>query len=126
VFGVIIAFFFTDFDPDMLTSRSVRAHISVTFNICLTFHLALYGKTYIAAAKDTWGLFKDRGIDAVVNDSLVNMGMPMSNNSRVYETDFLTLALTWGGYVVGLLCALFAFLYLHCKWLLLFRNALRL
>lgn len=51
--------------------------------------LALYGKPYIAAAKDTWRLFKDRGrlvcvaidafahtwlgIDALVNDSLVGM-----------------------------------------------------
>jgi hypothetical protein len=36
--------------------------------------IALYGKGYIPAAKDTWRLFKDRGIDAVVNDSLVSMG----------------------------------------------------
>lgn len=34
---------------------------------------ALYGKAYIPAAKDTWRLFKDRGIDALVNDSLVGM-----------------------------------------------------
>ena len=34
---------------------------------------ALYGKTYLNAAKDTWGLFVDRGIDALVNDSLVGM-----------------------------------------------------
>lgn len=34
---------------------------------------ALYGKPYIEAAKDTWRLFKDRGIDAVINDSLVGM-----------------------------------------------------
>ena len=40
----------------------------------LTIFTALYGKPYLAAAKDTWGLFKDRGIDAVINDSLVNMG----------------------------------------------------
>ena len=36
---------------------------------------ALYGKNYIGAVKDTWNLFKDRGIDAVINDSLVNMGL---------------------------------------------------
>lgn len=39
--------------------------------------IALYGKPYIQAAKDTWRLFKDRGIDALVNDSLV--GMSKSN-----------------------------------------------
>lgn len=36
--------------------------------------LALYGKSYIPAAKDTWRLLKDRGIDALVNDSLVGTG----------------------------------------------------
>ena len=34
---------------------------------------ALYGKPYLSAAKDTWRLFKDRGIDAIINDSLVSM-----------------------------------------------------
>lgn len=32
-------------------------------------HIALYGKPYIAAAKDTWKMIKDRGIDALVNVS---------------------------------------------------------
>jgi len=41
--------------------------------------LALYGKGYIPAAKDTWRLFKDRGIDALVNDSLVSMGECIPN-----------------------------------------------
>lgn len=35
--------------------------------------IALYGKPYLAAAKDTWRLFKNRGIDALINDSLVGM-----------------------------------------------------
>ena len=30
-------------------------------------HIALYGKAYIAAAKDTWHMIKDRGIDALIN-----------------------------------------------------------
>lgn len=30
------------------------------------------GSQYIKAAKDTWNLFKDRGIDALVNDCLIN------------------------------------------------------
>lgn len=42
----------------------------------LTAIPALYGKPYIDAAKDTWRLFKDRGIDTIVNDSLVNMSTP--------------------------------------------------
>jgi hypothetical protein len=40
-------------------------------------------------------LFKDRGIDALVNDSLVSM------------------TLTWGAYAIGLLSMLFAYLYLR-------------
>lgn len=48
--------------------------------ICIIFTsvsldlVALYGKPYIPAAKDTWRLFKDRGIDALINDSLTGMG----------------------------------------------------
>ncbi|KAI0332325.1 DUF580-domain-containing protein [Cubamyces sp. BRFM 1775] len=65
------------------------------FNRYAYIEIALYGKPYISAAKDTWRLFKDRGIDALVNDSLVGM------------------TLTWGAYAVGLLCSLFAYLYLR-------------
>lgn len=43
--------------------------------------IALYGKSYIPAAKDTWRLFKDRGIDALVNDSLVSMS---ASNASMY------------------------------------------
>lgn len=65
------------------------------FNRYAYIEIALYGKAYIPAAKDTWRLFKDRGIDALVNDSLVGM------------------TLTWGAYVIGLLSSLFAYLYLR-------------
>ncbi|KAF9049737.1 plasma-membrane choline transporter-domain-containing protein [Panaeolus papilionaceus] len=65
------------------------------FNRYAYIEIALYGKPYIAAAKDTWRLFKDRGIDALVNDSLVGM------------------TLMWGGYAIGLLSVLFAYLYLR-------------
>ncbi|KAL0581874.1 pH nine-sensitive protein 1, partial [Marasmius crinis-equi] len=64
------------------------------FNRYAYIEIALYGKPYIDAAKDTWRLFKDRGIDALVNDSLVGM------------------TLTWGAYAVGMLTSLFAYLYL--------------
>jgi len=65
------------------------------FNKYAYIEIALYGKAYIPAAKDTWRLFKDRGIDALVNDSLVSM------------------TLTWGAYAIGLLSMLFAYLYLR-------------
>ena len=38
-------------------------------------HIALYGKAYIPAAKDTWKMIKDRGIDALIN---------VSNFVRIY------------------------------------------
>lgn len=65
------------------------------FNRYAYIEIALYGKPYIKAAKDTWTMFMDRGIDALVNDSLVGM------------------TLTWGAYTIGLLCSLFGYLYLR-------------
>jgi len=65
------------------------------FNRYAYIEIALYGRPYIRAAKDTWNLFQDRGIDALVNDSLVGM------------------TLTWGAYAIGVLCSLFGFLYLR-------------
>lgn len=32
-------------------------------------HIALYGKAYVPAAKDTWKMIKDRGFDALINVS---------------------------------------------------------
>lgn len=58
-------------------------------------HIALYGKAYIPAAKDTWKMMKDRGIDALVNDCLIGP------------------VLTMGSAFVAYLCALLAFLYLQ-------------
>ncbi|KAH9935626.1 plasma-membrane choline transporter-domain-containing protein [Fomitopsis serialis] len=49
----------------------------------------------LQAAQSAWHLLRDRGIDALVNDSLVGM------------------TLTWGSYAVGLICSLFAYLYLR-------------
>ncbi len=44
------------------------------FNKYAYIEISLYGKSYIPAAKDTWRLMKDRGIDALINDSLVGTG----------------------------------------------------
>ena len=58
-------------------------------------HIALYGKPYIAAAKDTWKMMRDRGIDALVNDCLIGPVLSM------------------GAVFVGFVCALLTFLYLE-------------
>ncbi|KAH7162130.1 plasma-membrane choline transporter-domain-containing protein [Dactylonectria estremocensis] len=57
-------------------------------------HIALYGKAYFAAAKDTWKMIKDRGIDALVNECLIGP------------------VLSFGAMFVGYVCALLAYLYL--------------
>ncbi|CAF9931726.1 Putative choline transporter, neither null mutation nor overexpression affects choline transport [Imshaugia aleurites] len=58
-------------------------------------HIALYGKAYIPAAKDTWKMMKDRGIDALINDCLIGP------------------VLTMGSTFVAYICALLAYLYLE-------------
>lgn len=65
------------------------------FNRYAFSHIALYGKAYIPAAKDTWKMMKDRGIDALVNDCLTGP------------------VLTMGSLFVGYLSALLAYLYLE-------------
>lgn len=64
------------------------------FNRYAFSHIALYGKAYVPAAKDTWKMIKDRGIDALVNSCLIGP------------------VLSFGATFVGYACALIAFLYL--------------
>jgi hypothetical protein len=64
------------------------------FNTYAFCQVAIYGKPFCAAAKDTWNLFKTHGIDALVNDSLVG---------RVLAYSSLLGALLSGGfgYLIG-------------------------
>jgi hypothetical protein len=41
------------------------------FNKYAFAQVAIYGKDYYTAAKDTWALAKSRGIDAIINDNLI-------------------------------------------------------
>lgn len=65
------------------------------FNRYAFCHIALYGKAYIPAAKDTWAMMKDRGIDALINDCLIGPVLSM------------------GSMFVAYVCALLAYLYLE-------------
>ncbi|KKK12139.1 hypothetical protein AOCH_000696 [Aspergillus ochraceoroseus] len=65
------------------------------FNRYAFCHIALYGKAYIPAAKDTWTMMKDRGVDALVTDCLIGP------------------VLTMGSVFVSYVCALLAYLYLQ-------------
>ncbi|KAI8902209.1 choline transporter-like protein [Globomyces pollinis-pini] len=57
------------------------------FNKYAFAQVAIYGKDYCTAAKDTWELAKSRGIDALVNDNLIGN------------------VLGFGGFFIGLLTA---------------------
>ncbi|KAG9234942.1 plasma-membrane choline transporter-domain-containing protein [Amylocarpus encephaloides] len=57
-------------------------------------YIALYGKAYIPAAKSTWHMMKDRGIDALINECLINP------------------VLTMGAVFVAYVCSFLAYLYL--------------
>ncbi|PWN19798.1 DUF580-domain-containing protein [Microstroma glucosiphilum] len=63
------------------------------FNKYALINVSLYGNSYITAAKETWRLMKDRGIDALATDSLVN------------------IVWTYGSIVVGILVGIFAYVY---------------
>jgi len=65
------------------------------FNRYAFCHIALYGRPYVPAAKDTWAMMKDRGIDALVNDCLIGPVLSM------------------GSIFVSYVCALLAYLYLE-------------
>lgn len=64
------------------------------FNRYAFCHIALYGKAYIPAAKDTWAMMRDRGVDALVQDCLMGP------------------VLTMGATFVAYVCALLSYLYL--------------
>ena len=60
-------------------------------------------------------MFVDRGIDALVNDSLVSMSGCLIRHGVALMIDCMCLALTWGAYAIGLMSSLFAYLYLRCE-----------
>lgn len=47
-------------------------------------YMALYGKSYIKSAKDTWKMIKDRGIDALVNECLTGPVFTMGASFVAY------------------------------------------
>jgi len=78
--------------------------------------IALYGKSYISAAKDTWNLFRDRGITALINGSSISLPLslaPLSNLPLNFTDCLVNNIWTFGSYAVGALCSAFAFIYLE-------------
>ncbi|KEY72499.1 hypothetical protein S7711_05172 [Stachybotrys chartarum IBT 7711] len=60
-------------------------------------HIALYGKAYIAAAKDTWTMIKSRGLDALINECLIGP------------------VLSFGALFIGVACCLISYLFLQAR-----------
>lgn len=52
-------------------------------------YIALYGKSYLGAAKDTWSMIKQRGIDALVNECLIGPVLSMGATFVGYATSLL-------------------------------------
>jgi hypothetical protein len=64
-FSLLIVFFLSH-------SVSARAESIVNYVNQYAFAIcAIYGKSFIPAAKEAWGLMRSRGFDAVINDSLI-------------------------------------------------------
>ncbi|RAL07106.1 uncharacterized protein BO97DRAFT_438683 [Aspergillus homomorphus CBS 101889] len=49
------------------------------FNRYAFCHIALYGKAYLPAARDTWSMMKDRGVDALAADCLIGPVLTMGS-----------------------------------------------
>ena len=51
---------------------SMIQYLAEYFNHYAFTQVAIYGKDYCTAGKDTWTLIKSRGIDAIINDDLIS------------------------------------------------------
>ena len=45
------------------------------FNHYAYSFIALYGKPYLRAAKETWYMLREKGMDALINDNLINIAL---------------------------------------------------
>lgn len=63
--------------------------------------IALYGKPYLKAAKQTWHMFREKGLDALINDNLLNVALGFYSLFASYMSclfAFLYLRFTKPGY----------------------------
>eukprot|EP00808_Paulinella_micropora_P022342 g47719.t1 len=85
------------------------------FNMYAYTQVAIYGKDFRSAAKDTWDLFKARGFTAIINDDLTGMVLTMgcfigavvsaASGALVamlfYQNSDLALAVGIAGFLIG-------------------------
>ncbi|KAK9721189.1 putative choline transporter, neither null mutation nor overexpression affects choline transport [Basidiobolus ranarum] len=62
------------------------------FNHYAFTQIAIYGKPYCQASKDTWTLIQDRGIDAMINDNLIGNVLTMGGLLVATITSIITYA----------------------------------
>jgi hypothetical protein len=86
------------------------------FNKYAFAQVAVYGKDYCSAAKDTWNLCKSRGIDAVINDSLIGsvlgmgsffVGILVAGAAALYLRLDSTINGSAINYIIACVCAFF-------------------
>jgi hypothetical protein len=75
------------------------------FNMYAFTQVAIYGKSYCEAAKDTWGLMKSHGFAAIINDNLIS--------------GVLLMGALLGGVVTAIISAIVALIVLPDSWLIL-------
>lgn len=59
------------------------------FNFYAYSYIALYGKSYVKSAKDTWQMLRYKGMDALVNDCLIGTLLSMSALFVAYTASLL-------------------------------------
>jgi len=73
----------------------VMGDIVEYFNSYAFTHVAVYGKDYITAAKDTWHLFKERGFHILINDVLVSRVLTLGALAVGFINLLLTLLVSY-------------------------------
>lgn len=74
----------------------------------------LFRKTYCRAAKDTWELVKSHGVEAIINDNLIGGVLSMG---ALLGTESLSLFLTAGGLMTGVLGGVLGALIIEQYWI---------
>lgn len=78
-------------------------HLLQYFNIYAFAQVAIYGKSYCQAAKDTWSLISSHGIQAIINDDLIS--------------GVLTMGVFVGGCICGGVAAAVGYLTIPNYWI---------
>ena len=84
---------------------SVLESLIQYFNVYAFTQVAIYGKTYCQAAKDTWSLIKSHGVEAIINDNLIS--------GVLFLGSFL------GGIVSAIIGGIIAYSWIQDYWLAL-------